>query len=300
MDELRSLIARHGPIGRTATAIPGVSLLRAEATTTAAPSVYQPLFCVVAQGAKRLLVGDRVLVYDEAKYIVVSVDMPVSGEIVAASPDAPYLAFSLALDRTALATMLIEMGGAEPEPPAPIGMAVSPVTPDLLDPVKRLMRLLDRPGEIAMLAPLAEREILYRLLTGPQGAMLRQIALADSRLSRVSRAIDWIRRHYDRPLRIEALAEVAGMSHSTFHRHFRAVTAMSPLQFQKHIRLQEARQLLLSRQGDAGAVGFAVGYESASQFSREYARLFGAPPARDAARLRGLSALDRARSAETV
>jgi len=300
MDELRELIERNCGTGRMATAIPRLTLLRADGTTRGSvPTVYQPLFCIVAQGAKRLLVGDRVLVYDAAKYIVVSVDLPVCGEIFEASPEKPYLAVSLSLDRATLASMLLEMADADEDAGSP-GMAVHPVTPDVLDPMKRLLRLLDCPRDIPMLAPLAEREVLYRLLSGPQGSMLRQIALADSRLSRVSRAIDWIRRNYDQALRIEALAEVAGMSASSFHRHFKAVTAMSPLQFQKQIRLQEARRLLLTERTRASSIGFAVGYESPSQFSREYSRLFGVPPARDAERLRDLSAREPQHAEQAV
>ena len=166
------------------------------------------------------------------------------------------------------------------------GIGIGPLEADLLDPVLRLLRLLDRPAEAAALAPLVEREILYRLLCGPQGPMLRQIALADSRLSQVARAVAWIRENYHRPLRIDALAALAAMSPATLHRHFRAVTALSPLQYQKQIRLHEARRRMLARDADAQRIGFLVGYDSPSQFSREYARLFGAPPARDAARLR--------------
>ncbi|MFO1141826.1 MAG: AraC family transcriptional regulator [Amaricoccus sp.] len=184
--------------------------------------------------------------------------------------------------------MLIEMPGTAG--PRSAGIGIAPIGPDLLDPVVRLARLADRPGDAAALAPLAEREVLYRLLSGPQGGMLRQVALADTRLAQVARAIAWIRANYDQPLRIEALAELAAMSPATLHRHFRAVTELSPLQFQKHVRLQEARRRLLANAADARHVGFAVGYDSPSQFSREYARLFGAPPARDAARLRASGA----------
>ncbi|HEY2481307.1 MAG TPA: AraC family transcriptional regulator, partial [Caulobacteraceae bacterium] len=168
--------------------------------------------------------------------------------------------------------------------------AVSPVTAQLLDPWLRLLGLLDTPQDIPVLAPLLEREILYRLLQGPQGGVLRQIAKADSRHAQVRKAIGWIRVHYDRPLRVGELAHLAGMSAASFHRHFRSATAMSPLQYQKNLRLQEARKLLMADQ-DAARAGYAVGYESASQFSREYARLFGAPPARDAGRLRPAEAL---------
>ncbi|SDE19896.1 AraC family transcriptional regulator [Rhodospira trueperi] len=261
-------------------------------------TVYEPLFCVVAQGGKRVLLGDRVVEYRAGAFVVVSLDLPVSTEIHDAAPDAPYLSVTMTLDRALLTEMLLALPDpAEGPATAPPGMDVSTVTDDLLDPVVRLIRLLDHPADIPVLAPLVEREILYRLLRGEQGAMLRQIALADSHLARIGRAIAWIRGHYTEPLRIDALAATAGMSPSTFHRHFKAATAMSPLQFHKQIRLQEARRLLVAHQGDASRVGFTVGYESASQFSREYSRLFGAPPARDAALLRAAATGDGHRAA---
>jgi AraC-like DNA-binding protein len=201
-----------------------------------------------------------------------------------ASPAAPYLALRLGLDPALIATLLLEMPAIEGA--RAIGSGIGAIDPDLLDAVLRLVRLLDRPADAEVLAPLVEREILYRLLRGPQGPMLRQIALADSRLARIARAMALIREEYNRTLRIEALAARVAMSPATLHRHFRAVTALSPLQYQKQVRLHEARRRLLAREGDAQRIGFAVGYESPSQFSREYARLFGAPPARDAARLR--------------
>jgi transcriptional regulator GlxA family with amidase domain len=203
---------------------------------------------------------------------------------------------TLALEPALLAELLPRVPDRPREPTLAPGFAVSAVTPELLDALSRLLRLLDTPDDIAMLAPLLEREILYRLLCGPQGHVLREAARADGRMSQVRRAIAWIRENYDRPLRIPELAELAGMSAASFHRHFRAVTAMSPLQFQKSLRLQQARQLLIANR-DAAQAGYAVGYESASQFSREYARLFGAPPARDALRLRGDGAALAAASA---
>jgi len=286
LGEIGDLILRHCAGQRCETPVPRLSLIRADAPKPPAPGTYKPVICIVAQGAKRVMLGERLFHYCGGDYLIVSVDLPVVGEIWQASAEAPYLAMTLALEPKLLASMLLEMGGA-PDGQAPASaFSVNPVTPDLADPVLRLLRLLDRPQDIAMLAPLFEREILYRLLTGGQAASLRQIALADSRLSQISRAIAWIRGNYDRPLRIEAVAEVAGMSPSSFHRHFKAVTSMSPLSFQKQIRLQQARQILLTERADSARVGFAVGYTSPSQFSREYARLFGAPPGRDAARLR--------------
>jgi AraC-like DNA-binding protein len=293
LDELRQLIERHCAAARWPTTIPGVTLMRANAPTVPVGSLCQPLLCIIAQGRKRVLLGEKLFEYDSAKYLIASVDLPITGVVCEASAKTPYLALSFVLDPAVLAAMLLDMpqsaDGGKPFP----GLAVSPMTPDLLDPVLRLLRLLDRPADAKMLAPLAEREILYRLLLGPQGPMLRQIALADSRLSQIARAIGWIKQNYEQPLRIEALATIAHMSPSSLHRHFKQVTAMSPLQFQKRIRLQEARRRVLGHEGDAASVGFAVGYESPSQFSREYSRLFGAPPGRDATRLRA-SARDSA------
>jgi AraC-like DNA-binding protein len=290
LDDLRRLISRHCGGGRVQTPIPRLALVRSDTTSTPTRGVYEPMLCIIVQGRKRVMVADKLFEYDAAKYLIASVALPMSGEICEASPRAPYLALSLTLDPVMLAAMLIETPGCVDTGEPAAGLAISPMEADLFDPVARLLRLLDRPGDIAMLAPLAECEIVYRLLQGEQGRMLRQIALADSRLSKISRAIGWIRGNYAEPLRIETLARVAGMSPSSLHRHFKSITNMSPLQFQKQIRLQEARRLLLARRTDACRVGFAVGYESTSQFSREYNRLFGSPPARDAARLRGTPA----------
>jgi AraC-like DNA-binding protein len=287
LSPLLDLALRHARGRRTWTAIPRVGIAMGHATTGPLPGLYEPMLCLVLQGAKQVMIGDRILRYDSASYFVASVELPASGRIIEASATRPYVALTLALDRDALAALLPDMPGQPDEPTA--GFAVSPVTPQFLDPWVRLMRLLDTPEDVPVLAPLLEREILYRLLKGPQGGVLRQIGLADSRLSKVRRAICWIREHYQRPLRVETLADLAGMSPASFHRHFKAATALSPLQYQKSLRLQHARRLLIG-DSDASRAGYAVGYESASQFSREYARMFGAPPARDAERLRGLGA----------
>ncbi|WP_341476952.1 AraC family transcriptional regulator [Sphingomonas oleivorans] len=270
--------------------VPRLSLIRASQPTEPRATVYEPALCIVAQGRKRAMLGATIFDYDPAKYLVVSVDLPIVGQVVEASEAEPFLCFRLELDVPALAALLLEMprdaGSGDSA-----GLAVNAITPDLLDPVIRLMRLLERPADIPILAPLAEREILYRLLLCEQGALLRQIALADSRLSQINRAIGWIKRNYAAPFRIETVAREANMSPSSLHHHFKAVTAMSPLQYQKQVRLQEARRLILAERADAATAGFAVGYESPSQFSREYRRLFGAPPVRDAARLRMSSEL---------
>ena len=284
LNTMLELALRHAKGLRTQTPIPRLHLNMLPQSTRPLPGVYQPMFCLILQGAKEVTIGDRRFRYDPANYFVASLELPASGCIVDASAEKPYVGVSLALDRDVLAALI---GDAQSTPEGDTtGFAVSPVTGELLDACLRLLRLLDAPQDVAVLAPLIEREILYRLLQGPHGALLRQIARADSRLSQVRRAIGWIREHYDQPLRVEGLAELAGMSAASFYRHFKAATAMSPLQYQKSLRLQQARMLLIADE-DAARAGYAVGYESASQFSREYSRLFGAPPARDAQRLRG-------------
>jgi len=284
---LSALALRHVEGQVTYTAIPRVAISTGTAATRPVPVLYEPMLCLVLQGAKEVLIGERRLRYDPATMFIATLELPVSGCVIEASPGQPYIGVTMALDREILAELLPELPGrGGPGDAATAGFAVSPVTPELLEPWQRLLRLLDTPEDIPVLAPLAEREILYRLLQGPQGGVLRQVARGDSRLSRIRRALAWIRAHYDQKLRIETLTELAGMSAASFHRHFKAATAMSPLQYQKSLRLQQARRLLIA-DPDAARAGYAVGYESASQFSREYARLFGAPPSRDADRLRG-------------
>jgi AraC-like DNA-binding protein len=289
LTDVRSLISRHaGRVGGTVLPA-GARLITATAPTEPANTVHEPAFALVAQGAKRVVSGERVFEYGAGQYLVVSVDLPIVGRVLRASSEEPYLAFGFTLKPAAIATLLLETAATDRGVAEASGLAVSQASADLLDPIARLLRLLDRPADAAVLGPMLEREILWRLLAGEQGAMVRQIGLADSRLSQVSRAIRWIRAHYAESLRTEALAQVAGMSISTFHRHFREVTAMSPLQYQKQIRLQEARARLIADARDVATVGFDVGYDSPSQFSREYSRLFGAPPGRDVARLRTVS-----------
>jgi len=291
-DHLRrmcALVERHGYGPQGETPVPKLSAYIGRTTTVPVATVYRPMLCLVLQGAKQVLIGDRSLRYDPATYFVASVELPATGCVIEASATAPYVAIALALDCEVLAGLLADMPAIADGQTA--GFATSAVTPALLDPFARLLGLLDTPGDIAVMAPLLEREILYRLLQGPQGSAVRQIARADSRLSQIRRAIGWIRDNYDAPLRIDDLAGLAGMSTPSFHRHFKAATAMSPLQYQKTLRLQTARRLLVASV-DAQHAAFSVGYESASQFSREYARMFGTPPARDAARLRGGAMLE--------
>jgi AraC-like DNA-binding protein len=292
LDELRLLIARHAGSAQAAMTASGIRAVSSEVPTELAHHVMEPMLAVVAQGAKRAVLGDQVFEYGAGQYLVVSVDLPIAGHICQASPESPYLAAALTLKPTTIATLLLEMAASDRPAIEPAGFGVSDAPVELLDSVVRMLRLLERPRDVAVLGPMLEREILWRLLNGERAAMVRQIGLADSRLSQISRAIRWIRVHHAEAFRIEELAEMAAMSASSFHRHFRAVTTMSPLQYQKLIRLQAARARLLAESEDIAAVGFSVGYDSPSQFSREYSRLFGAPPGRDVARLRTVTMAD--------
>ncbi len=293
LSELQSLIARHARPDAPATALSGVRATVSPVPTEVTHHVSEPGLGIVVQGAKRTVVGDRVFEYGEGDFIVNSVDLPIASRITRASAARPYLAFGLRLSPAAIASLLLEAPGADELVAVPCGMGVHKAPADLLEAAVRLLRLLDAPRDAPVLRPLIEREILWRLLCGEQGGRVRQIGLADSRLAQVSHAIRHLRQHYAEPVSIDELARLATMSESSFHRHFRAVTAMTPIQFQKQIRLQEARARLLADADDVAAVGFAVGYDSASQFSREYSRMFGAPPGRDVARLRLVSPLER-------
>ncbi|MEU2856950.1 AraC family transcriptional regulator N-terminal domain-containing protein [Streptomyces mirabilis] len=288
LEELRTLLARHARPEWT-TAIDGVLISKVERSDPPAPSMTGTVLAVIAQGAKRLALGDRVYEYRAGQYLVASVDLPVTGQFTDADPEHPALGFGLTLEPSVVAELLLQAGpGDAPRAggSALPGIAVSDAPDPLLDAVVRLLRLLDEPRDRTVLAPLVKREILWRLITGEQGGIVRQLGLADSSLSHVARSVRWIREHYAQPFKVEDVAQLAGMSVSAFYRNFQAVTAMSPIQFQKQIRLQEARLLLATHPNDVTAVGHRVGYDSASQFSREYRRQFGAPPSQDAARLR--------------
>jgi AraC-like DNA-binding protein len=288
MDRITTLaahISRHiEQTGMRITPVPRLSLFRADEPTVPVPVVYEASLCLIAQGAKRVeLAGDSV-VYDAARYLLVSIDLPLVGHVIQASGDAPYLCCKIDIDQAVLADLMLAEGALAARADLP-ALAVYPGDPDLIDAACRLVALLDRPADIPVLAPLIQREILYRLLTGPHGPALRHLAVADSHLAQVSRAIAKIRSGFHEQLRIGDIAAAAGMSTSSLHEHFKAITRMTPLEYQKQLRLQEARRLMLSDGASAGTAGFAVGYDSQSQFSREYARLFGAPPRRDVERL---------------
>lgn len=288
LHELRDLVLRHATESITE-ALPGVLLLRADAPTEGTHVVYEPMLCFVVQGAKRITVGRQVLLYGEATTLIVTLAMPVVGEVLQASPDEPYLAVGFRLDTASLAELLLALP-PQPAATSDVALEVLPAEADLLDAAVRVLRLLDRPADLPVLGPLVARELLYRLLSGPHAPALRGLVQGRGRSAQVARAVAWIRQHHDQPLRIADLAAQAALSESAFHRGFKAVTGMSPLQYQKAIRLQEARRRLLAGGVDAAGAGFAVGYGSPSQFSREYARQFGQPPARDVALLRAANA----------
>jgi AraC-like DNA-binding protein len=267
--ELASLIEQFaGGDGAHPTAIPRVFLHRASRVSEPLHTVYEPAVCFVAQGRKQAMVGESIYVYDEAQYLVVSVDIPIVSQILDALPDRPFLCLRLDLDPSVIGALLLDSDGARAQREQPgTALAVSTFTPELLDATIRLVRLLATPGDIPVLAPLAEREILYRLLHGEQASRMGQIAFTESKLQQVNRAIRWIKRYFREPFSIDAVAAEARMSPSALHQHFKTVTAMSPLQYQKQLRLQEARRLILTQSLDAAVAAHTVGYESPSQFS---------------------------------
>ena len=256
-------------------------------TTEPAAVMTRPSLALVAQGAKRTVLNGAVYDYRAGQFLVASLDLPVTGLVLEGSAEQPFAVMTVALEPALVAALLLEA----PAPPASVvtGLAVSDASAELVDAAVRMLGLLDRPADVPVLADAYRREILWRLLGSEQGGLVRQIGAADGSLARVARSVRWIREHYAEPLRVEELAEIARMSPSAFHRHFRSATSMTPIQFQKQIRLQEARTLLLATADDIAGVGFRVGYDSPSQFSREYRRTFGEPPARDARRLRATS-----------
>jgi AraC-like DNA-binding protein len=268
--------------GVKATSIPALSLVRREAPTETTSYLHEPSICLIAQGAKRVLLGDETYVYDAHHFLLASVDLPIVAQVTEASPEKPYLGLMLKLDPREIAQLMADSSLPPPRTQQESrGMAVGELTEPLLCAFLRLLDLLEEPEHIAILAPLVQREILYRLLVGPQGPRLRQIGAAGCRSHQIARAIDWLKANFSQPLRIDELASQVRMSTSALHHHFRALTAMSPLQYQKRLRLHAARARMMTGGLDAASAAFEVGYESASQFSREYRRLFGQPPIRD-------------------
>ncbi len=268
--------------GSHTTAIPGLSLHRRVGPMQPVSSLFAPSFAFIIRGAKRVVLGEEVYAYDQDHFLLTAVDLPTIAEVIGASPTTPYASFMFDIDLDATRELIAEVDqhGPQTEIDGP-GIAVGPVKPALADASLRLLELLDRPEDIPILARSIQREILYRVITSPVGSRLRQVVQLGTQTNRVSVALRWLRDHFNQPIRIDALADMAGMGESTLHHHFRALTAMSPLQYQKHLRLHEARRLMIAERIDAGSAALRVGYESATQFNREYRRLFGAPPKTD-------------------
>lgn len=287
LQELHGLIVEHAHGGVRRDLIDGVSIGVVDGTSAPVASTTVPSMNLVAGGRKRTTIG--VLDFDcgPGEYLVAALDLPVTGAVRAASIDDPFVVFSLALKPVLIAGLLLDTH-TEARAGGLLGLAVSRASDDLLDSVIRLMRVIDRPADLAALGPALEREIVWRLLSGAQGGIVRQIGLADGSLVRLGRAIRWLRENFREPMQVAELAGRSSMSVSSFHRHFRAATSMSPLQFQQALRLREARTRLLAGDGPIADVGFAVGYGSASQFTREYRRAFGVSPGRDAAAIRAI------------
>jgi len=286
LQELRAL-ASTAENRRTETGIPRVAMVQGEIPEHRLSAVYEPMINLILTGSKTMTVGERTFAYDPATYFVMSVDLPAVGSVHPSVAGEPYLAVSLTLHPPTVAALISDLPVQACSKLSGSGFSVAPVNDEFLDAWVRMLRLMDRPDEIAVLAPAYEREILFRVLQGPLGWMLRDIAAPDAALSRIGVAIQWIRENFAKPLRVEALAEMAALSVSAFHRHFKAITALSPIQYQKQVRLLHARRLLMAGEGTATSVAFGVGYESPNQFSREYARQFGLPPSKDVVRLRG-------------
>jgi len=289
--ELAKKIARWTEQGELHTSVvPGLSLFKRIEPTEPMTGMYEPSICLVAQGAKRVQLGDDIYVYDPHHYLITSVHLPTVVQVIEASEEKPYLGLRLKFDLREVAQLMTDSHLPPPRTQqSSRGMATGEVTLPLLTAFQRLIDLLGEEQDIPILAPVIQREIIYRLLVGDQGARLRQIAAAGSQSQQIARALEWLKENFTQPLRIDDLAGQARMSTSTFHHHFRSMTALSPLQYQKQLRLQEARRLMLAERLDAATAAFQVGYESPSQFSREYGRLFGAPPLRDISSLRQMT-----------
>jgi AraC-like DNA-binding protein len=292
--ELSRRVARMAPFdGFHQTAMPCLGLSRGNVPTVCMPTVYQPCLSIVVQGRKRALLNGEAFNYDALNYLVVSVTLPGMGQVVEATPEHPYLSLRLNLDLEEIARLVLELGARAPSAPtADRGLFIARLDEALLDAVLRMVKLLDTPEDIGVLGPVVQREIYYRMLRGELGYRLVDLAQSEGGNHRIVRAIEWLKQHYAAPLRVEDLADSVHMSPSALHHRFKAVTAMSPLQYQKHLRLHEARRLMFADGIECATAGHRVGYESSSQFSREYRRLFGAPPRAEIARLRetGVSA----------
>ncbi|MDK4705174.1 AraC family transcriptional regulator [Rhizobium sp. CNPSo 4062] len=282
--QLRELISRHSAVQKQTTEVQGLTLYRVDQPTLPTDAVYSPRLCMVLQGKKTIRLAERVFSVDSSQYFIATVNLPVSARIEQADPASPHLALSFELEREEIAKLLAEAPVAHAADPRDhTGIAVSQQTPEIVSAALRLVSCLDAPDDIEMMAKLAKLELYYRLLRGELGPMLRQLATYGTNLAQIGRVTDWIKGHFAEAMSIGKLADMAGMSPTSLHRHFKAVTLMTPLQYRALIRLQEARRRLLLREGNAREIGFEVGYDSQTQFTREYRKLFGRPPATDAA-----------------
>lgn len=281
--QMRDIAERHLQAeGSLVTSVPGLSLHRRCSPMAPDSSLYEPSFAFIIAGTKRVLLGGEAYLYNQDHFLLTAVGLPTIVQVLDASVSAPYVSFKLDIDLDLARDLIAEVDGFGHIPAdGGTGMAIGPVTPEIINAAARLLDLLDKPADIPILEKSIQREILYRIMTGPAGGRLREAVQLGTRTNRVSAAIRWLRDHFDQPIRIEALASIAGMGESTLHHHFRAVTAMSPLQYQKHLRLHEARRIMIADRTDAGSAALRVGYESVTQFNREYRRLFGAPPKAD-------------------
>jgi AraC-like DNA-binding protein len=286
-DELKDRIAQAIRNDGTIEPHKGLRLNRSSSPSEPCHAVSVPAFCVIAQGSKEVLLGNDRYQYDPAHYLLATVELPVISQILEASQEQPYLSLRLDLNPTLVGSVMVEAGYPSPQRGANVkAIDVSPLDAPLLDAVVRVVRLLSAPGEAQVLMPLITREIIYRLLMGEQGTRLHHIAVLGGYTHHIARAVNLLRKDFNQPIKIESIAQELGMSVSGFHHHFKSVTAMSPLQFQKQLRLQEARRLMLGQNLDATSAAYQVGYDDASHFNREYKRLFGTPPMRDVERLR--------------
>lgn len=292
-EELVERLARAMPSDGIDESVPGIRLARASKPTDRTCGVSRPSLCVIAQGAKEVYLGENEYRYDAEHYMIATIEMPMTGRVVDASPSKPYLAMRIDLDPVLVSSVMVESGLPSPSNPGEArAIFISNLECDLLDAIGRMARLFDRPAEASAIMPLVKREIVFRLLMGPQGERLRHLPMLGGHSHRIAKAVERLRRDYNQTLSIEGIAQDLGMSTSAFHHHFKTVMDMSPLQFQKMIRLQVARQLMLGESLDAASAGYRVGYEDASHFSRDYKRHFGDAPVRDVERLRQLAVTD--------
>jgi len=283
---LLQVALRHAKPGSSSFGIPRFELHVGQGIAGESPCQYRTMACFILQGSKRVAFGDQVLRYDGGHYLVSALDLPATGQIYGEDDSRPYVALTLVLDPGVLTELLVSMPATGESTTAEFGLSTAPVTEEIWDVLRRILSLLDRPGDIAILAPMLERELLYRLLLGPNGKLLRQIANPRGPLPQVRRAIGWIGQNFNRPLTVESLCEACGMSRASLYRSFRAITGLSPIQYQKQLRLLEARRLLMAGEHSISGAAFAVGYESSSQFARDYLRQFDFSPSKDVQRTR--------------